>query len=124
MTSLSLKALLKVWGYNNRSGSQPLTRPNRPFDDYNISANIPIQEKLTNSLLPALEAITPGGGAYLNEGDFRQPNFQEVFYGQSYKDLLVIKDKYDPEQLFYALTAVGSDRWATQPNGRLCRVYS
>ncbi|CAJ2507919.1 Uu.00g091050.m01.CDS01 [Anthostomella pinea] len=92
------------------------------LDQYNISANIPIQEKMTNDLVPALEAITPGGGAYVNEGDFRQPDFQQVFYGDNYNTLLAIKDKYDPKDLLYGLTAVGSERWASQSDGRLCRV--
>ncbi|KAI0471517.1 FAD fmn-containing isoamyl alcohol oxidase [Xylariaceae sp. FL0804] len=77
---------------------------------------------MTNDLVPALEAITPGGGAYLNEADFRQPDFQQVFYGDNYEKLLAIKDKYDPNQLFYGLTAVGSDRWEMQPDGKLCRI--
>jgi len=72
--------------------------------------------------VPALEAITPGGGAYVNEGDFRQPGFQDVFYSSNYNTLLAIKDKYDPESLFYGLTAVGSERWMSRPDGRLCRV--
>lgn len=92
----------------------------RPLDVYDIAANVPIQEKITTELIPALEDITPGGGAYLNEADFRQPDFQDVFYGQSYDRLLSIKDKYDPESLFYALTGVGSERWESQADGKLC----
>lgn len=77
---------------------------------------------MTNELIPTLEAITPGGGAYLNEADFRQPDFQDVFYGNNYDTLLSIKNKYDPEGLFYALTAVGSEKWASRLDGRLCLV--
>lgn len=89
---------------------------------YNISANIPVQEKMTHVLLPVLEDLTPGGGAYLNEGNFRQPDFQDAFYGENFDALLAIKDKYDPDGLLYGLTAVGSERWASKPDGRLCRV--
>jgi hypothetical protein len=94
----------------------------RPLDQVNIPANVAIQQRMTNELLPALAKLTPGGAAYLNEGDFRQPDFQNVFYGQSYPRLLRIKDKYDPKSLFYGLTAVGSERWTSRPDGRLCRV--
>lgn len=59
----------------------------------------------------------------LNEADFRQPDFKSVFYGSHYDKLNAIKAKYDPEDRFYALTAVGSDRWAQQQDGRLCRTY-
>lgn len=77
---------------------------------------------MTNALMPALESLTPGGGSYLNEGDFRQPNWQQAFYGEHYEALTAVKDKYDPEQIFYGLTAVGSDRWAIQEDGRLCKI--
>ena len=65
--------------------------------------------------------LAPGSGAYLNEADPFDPNFKTTFYGVNYKRLLSIKDRYDPEQLFYALTAVGSDRWESRSDGRLCK---
>lgn len=80
------------------------------------------QEKMTNVLIPALAALTPNGSCYLNEGDFRQPNFQDVFYGDNYARLLSIKDRYDPNHIFYATTAVGSEYWQVQADKRLCRA--
>ena len=77
---------------------------------------------MTNKYLPPVEDLTPGGGAYLNEANFQQPDYQTAFYGGNYDRLLQIKDKYDPDQIFYALTAVGSDRWYEDQSrgGRLC----
>lgn len=80
------------------------------------------QRKMTDVYLPKLEALDPHSGAYMNEGDFRQPNFQKVFYGRNYHKLRQIKAKYDPNDLFYGKTAVGSDEWAERQNGRLCRA--
>lgn len=79
---------------------------------------------MTTSLIPELEVLTPGGGTYLNEGDIHQSDWQTVFYGKNYKRLESIKDKYDPQELFYGSTAVGSDRWTYRMNsdGRLCRA--
>lgn len=71
-------------------------------------------------LLPQLEEITPRGGAYLNEADPHQPQWQKTFYGTNYDKLLQIKKKYDPEDIFYALTAVGSEPWVQKDDGRLC----
>lgn len=100
------------------------TENNRPYNYENFTANFDIQQKMTDMLMPALEAVTPGGGSYLNEADFRQQDWQTAFYGANYEALQIIKEKYDPYDLFYALTAVGSDKWVIRPDGRLCRSHN
>lgn len=75
---------------------------------------------VTNALNPALETLTPGGGAYLNEADFNQPNWQEAFYGSNYPRVLSIKKRYD--SVFFAKAAVGSEAREQTENGRLCLV--
>ncbi|KAI1095734.1 FAD/FMN-containing isoamyl alcohol oxidase MreA [Rostrohypoxylon terebratum] len=83
------------------------------------------QERITSDLVPALAALTPNGsGAYLNEADVMEPDFKSVFYGGHYERLLEIKQIYDPYDIFYAKTAVGSDRWEEDVDGRLCLVGS
>ncbi len=93
-----------------------------PVDYANFTANAVAQDKVTYDLLPALEKITPDGGGYLNEADFQQPNFQYIFYRDHYEKLLQIKQKYDPDNIFYAKTAVGSESWKQDIDGRLCRA--
>ncbi|KAL2008121.1 hypothetical protein VTN00DRAFT_8103 [Thermoascus crustaceus] len=94
-----------------------------PWDFYApTSEMIALQEKMTNDYIPRLQALAPDSGAYLNEADFRQPNFQQAFYGSNYQTLRQIKDKYDPFDMFYATTAVGSDEWTESSDGRLCRT--
>lgn len=73
-------------------------------------------------MVPRLSAITPNGAAYLNEADFGQSDFQQVFYGRNYDKLLAIKRKYDPNDTFYGQTAVGSEYWEIRQDGRLCKV--
>ncbi|KAJ4305457.1 hypothetical protein N0V90_000988 [Kalmusia sp. IMI 367209] len=72
---------------------------------------------------------SPGSGAYMNEADTEEPNFQESFYGDNYERLLGIKKERDPWSLFYAVTAVGSELWKVEgtdglptQQGKLCRV--
>jgi len=57
----------------------------------------------------------------MNEADPFEPGFQREFFGVNYGRLLRIKDRFDPEQIFYARTAVGSERWVEREDGRLCR---
>jgi hypothetical protein len=73
--------------------------------------------------------ITPGAGSYLGESDRLEPDFQQSLYGNKYGRLLDLKRKYDPTDLFYAATAVGSEDWHVQSvdglpneNGKLCRA--
>ncbi|KAI6782558.1 uncharacterized protein J7T54_003569 [Emericellopsis cladophorae] len=88
-------------------------------------------EKLTGDLSQRLKDISPGAGAYNNEGDLMDLEWQVSFYSQKYDRLLAIKKNIDPRDLFWAPTAVGSEGWAigNQENvpfisqdGRLCRV--
>jgi berberine-like enzyme len=82
------------------------------------------KQKLMEEFIPALEALTPGSGSYLNEGNVEQQNWQQVFYGENYDRLLKIKNKYDPEGVFYAATAIGSEKWLLDGDGRLCKAES
>ncbi|CAI7646018.1 unnamed protein product [Penicillium glandicola] len=80
------------------------------------------QYTITNEYVPQLEAVTPDSGCYQNEGNFRQLNWQETFFGTNYARLLTVKRKWDPKSFFYALKAVGSDDWSVSESGRMCRA--
>lgn len=80
------------------------------------------ETELMQDIMPPLIAATPGSGIYLNEGNFEQDNWQNEFYGENYASLKNIKEKYDPDGLFYATTAVGSEEWAVDGDGRLCQA--
>ncbi|KAF9697449.1 hypothetical protein EKO04_004690 [Ascochyta lentis] len=80
------------------------------------------QAKMTNVLMPKIEAVTPGSGSYMNEADFQQPNWQATFYGSNYNKLKQIKNKYDPNHVFYNLKSVGSEAWTVGKDGRMCRA--
>lgn len=79
-------------------------------------------EYAANVLQPMLDAATPGGGVYMNEANHLSENWKEGFYGANYDRLLAVKKIYDPESLLYARTAVGSDEWSEDADGRLCRA--
>jgi hypothetical protein len=80
------------------------------------------QYKITDEYVPQLEAVTPGSGCYQNEGNFRQPNWKQTFFGDNYSPLLKVKSKWDPKNFFYVLKGVGSDAWTVAESGRMCRA--
>ncbi|GKT46425.1 FAD-linked oxidoreductase sor8 [Colletotrichum spaethianum] len=93
-----------------------------PYSRTDFSTLVSGQNTVTNTILPKLKALTPGGGAYLNEADRNEVDFQSTFYGDNYAKLKAIKSLYDPKSTFYALTGVGSDDWEVRSDGRLCMV--
>ncbi|KAJ6060182.1 FAD binding domain protein [Penicillium canescens] len=58
-------------------------------------------------------------GAYLNEANAYEPDFQNEFWGSNYPRLYEIKQKWDPNGLFIARKGVGSEDW---DDARLCRI--
>jgi FAD/FMN-containing dehydrogenase len=62
--------------------------------------------------IKALRVVAPSTGAYVNECDYFQPNWQEAFWGENYARLKDIKERYDPDGLFVVHHGVGSEGWS------------
>ncbi|KAF8888645.1 FAD-binding domain-containing protein [Infundibulicybe gibba] len=70
--------------------------------------------------LPLLEKLSgENAGAYSNEADVLEKNFQDTFFGPNYARLSAIKSKYDPLDLFIVRAGVGSERW---DKAGMCRI--
>jgi hypothetical protein len=94
-----------------------------------VAQQLEIRENFANVVMKPMRDATPGAGSYMNEGDILEPDWQQSFYGANYERLLGIKRKYDPGDVFWAITAVGSEGWAVRnvdglptENGPLCQV--
>jgi FAD/FMN-containing dehydrogenase len=59
--------------------------------------------------MTALRAAAPDTGAYVNECDYFQEDWQQAFWGANYPRLLRVKDRYDPDGLFTVHHGVGSE---------------
>jgi hypothetical protein len=68
-----------------------------------------------------LTNIVPNAGAYVSESNFFEDDWQQSFWGPNYPRLLAIKDKYDPDGLFFVHHGVGSERWGDDGFTRLPR---
>ncbi|TFK90401.1 FAD-binding domain-containing protein [Polyporus arcularius HHB13444] len=51
--------------------------------------------------------LTPGSGAYFNEGDVYEPDHETSYWGNNYPKLLAVKRKYDPNGLLDCWQCVG-----------------
>lgn len=104
------------------------------WDKTKLAANSTSSEWLAShgtlkKYMGQLRDLTPDGGAYVNEADVLEPDWQQSFWGEKYHDLLKVKRKRDPWDLFWARRMVGSEGWDVETedevpsqNGPLCRT--
>ena len=69
--------------------------------------------------MAALRIAAPETGAYVNECDYFQADWQKAFWGPNYPRLLQIKRRYDPDGIFFGHHDVGSEDWSEDGFTRL-----
>ena len=69
-----------------------------------------------------LRKASPETGAYFNEADSNEVDWQESFFGENYERLRQIKEDVDPGNLLWCRKCVGSEAFVEREGGRLCRV--
>ncbi|KAF4625540.1 hypothetical protein G7Y89_g12624 [Cudoniella acicularis] len=134
---IHLKPTEAIGGYPGNTSVNPAFRTAIMhadiFDYVSITGLTPEQITSTHTRLETyvnlIRAATPGSGAYVNECDLQEPNFQQSFWGDKYAGLLKIKQQRDPWDLFWSPATVGSEGWEVKTvtglptqNGPLCRV--
>lgn len=90
--------------------------------DANETTRNAVLHDITDIKVAAMKKLAPDTGAYMNEADPRDPDFEQTFYGSNYGRLRGIKKHYDPHDLFYCPTCVGSAEWTVKDDGRLCQI--
>jgi FAD/FMN-containing dehydrogenase len=66
-----------------------------------------------------LRRIAPHAGSYVSESDYFNAEWREEFWGGHYARLRTIKDKYDPDGLFFGHHGVGSEDFSADGFTRL-----
>ncbi|KAF2438004.1 FAD-binding domain-containing protein, partial [Karstenula rhodostoma CBS 690.94] len=67
-----------------------------------------------------LRDLSPETGAYMNEPDSYEPEWQHAFFGEHYGRLKAVKSKYDPGNVLWCRRCVGSEALVEEVDGRLC----
>jgi FAD/FMN-containing dehydrogenase len=59
-----------------------------------------------------LRKLVPRWGSYVGESDYFESDWQHAFWGSNHERLAAVKQKYDPDGLFFVHHGVGSERWS------------
>ncbi|CAZ81973.1 unnamed protein product [Tuber melanosporum] len=101
------------------------------LDDTPLSAVLDIRKFNTEVSVGGLEklALAGGGedgvGAYVNEADAytKKEDAGRVFWGAKYAELKMLKERWDPEGVFWCRLCVGNEGWVVEEgSGRLCQA--
>jgi hypothetical protein len=80
-----------------------------------------MEKKMTEVYIPAMDALSEDGAAYINEGSYLEKDWKKAFYGggERYEKLLSIKKKYDPRNILWCFPCVGGDVFKEGEDGKL-----
>jgi len=81
--------------------------PGVPGHELDTKKGLELSAKV-NAAAKILFDATPNSGSYSNETDYFEKDWQKSFWGEHYPRLLQIKQKYDPDNLFWCHHSVGS----------------
>ena len=66
-----------------------------------------------------LRKLVPNPGSYVSESNYFEADWQGAFWGTNYPRLRQVKDKVDPDGLFFVHHGVGSEDWSADGFTRL-----
>lgn len=112
-------------------GVQIMSPGDRVGDGSAVSANpgwrkaaaLIIANKTNTTSAAGLRQLAPDMGTYINEASVTEPDWSSSFWGTNYPRLSELKQKYDPDMLFWISPGINADHMHAV-DGRACMVDS
>ena len=71
-----------------------------------------VEAAAVGAAMDQIRKLTPRVSSYVWETDYFEPNWQDSFWGDNYARLRAVKQKYDPDGLFFLHHGAGSEDWS------------
>ncbi|MCI0748871.1 MAG: FAD-binding protein [Verrucomicrobia subdivision 3 bacterium] len=107
-------AVLDAFALAIIAGGGPPAFPGIAGREPNVAAARQRRREIHTAMDELLKVVS-APGSYVSESDFFENGWQQSFWGANYPRLAAIKNKYDPEGLFFVHHGVGSEHWS--PDG-------
>jgi FAD/FMN-containing dehydrogenase len=75
--------------------------------------------RAVDQAIAQLRRLVPDSGSYVSESNYFNAAWQQAFWGKNYPRLRTVKDRYDPNGLFFVHHGVGSEDWSADGFTRL-----
>ena len=78
-----------------------------------------VKNESTSKKVKAMKSLAPRMGTYLNEADPWDPDWKTEWFGDQYDWLKSVKEKYDPDGVFWCWRCVGNEKWQEVTGGTI-----
>jgi FAD/FMN-containing dehydrogenase len=78
--------------------------------------DLPLARRNASKIAAAMDELrklVPNHGSYVSESNYFEADWRAAFWGANYPRLRQVKDRYDPEGLFFVHHGVGSEDWSS-----------
>jgi len=104
-------AVLDAFALAISANGVPPAYPGVPGHEPDLTAGR-ARAAVVHQAMAELRKLAPEGGAYVSEASYFDPDWQQAYWGRNYPRLFAIKQKYDPDGLFFVHHGIGSEAWS------------
>jgi hypothetical protein len=104
-------AVLDAFALAISAGGQRPAYPGIPGHEPDLNAGR-VHAAVIRQAMVELRKLAPNGGSYVSETSYFEKEWQDAYWGPNYPRLLAIKQKYDPNGLFFVHHGIGSEAWS------------
>ena len=111
-------AVLDAFALAITGGEEPPAYPGIAGHEPDLAAGRRDAQAIRACMAP-LKRLVPAPASYVSESDYFEADWRTAYWGVNAPRLAAVKQRYDPEGLFFVHHGVGSERWSADGFSRI-----